>query len=128
MAGSRRIRRLHRQYLAAADPYRFPGALAALLGMDLEDLRTLYDQPAPDPEGPAFAGEVRAVAALARRNPAAPGGAACASGPPRRGRPAPDRCVTIIGTVRHEVAPVAVRRKGPYLGLGSRRDESGAIR
>ena len=61
---------LHRPYLAAADPYRFPGALAALLGMDLEDLRTLYDQPAPDPEGPDFAGEVRAVAAFARCDPA----------------------------------------------------------
>ena len=61
---------LHHMYVASADPYRFPGALAALLGMGVDGLRALYDQPAPDPEGPDFGERVLAIAGQVGCDPA----------------------------------------------------------
>jgi len=43
--------------------HRFPGALAGLLGMEVDGLRALYDMPAPDPRSPDFGVQVQAVAA-----------------------------------------------------------------
>jgi len=61
---------LHHMYVASADPYRFPEALAALLGMQVGGLRALYDQPAPDPEGPDFGERVLAIAGQVGCDPA----------------------------------------------------------
>ena len=61
---------LHHMYVASVDPYRFPGALAALLGMGVDGLRALYDQPAPDPEGPDFGERVGAIAGRVGCDPA----------------------------------------------------------
>ena len=61
---------LHHMYVASADPYRFPEALAALLGMQVDGLRALYDQPAPDPEGPDFGERVLAIAGQVGCDPA----------------------------------------------------------
>jgi len=61
---------LHHMYVKAADPYRFPEALAALLGMGMDGLRALYDQPAPDPEGPDFGERVLAIAGQVGCDPA----------------------------------------------------------
>ena len=61
---------LHHMYAASADPYCFPSALAALLSMQIDGLRALYDQPAPDPEGPDFAERVGAIAGQVGCDPA----------------------------------------------------------
>ena len=61
---------LHHMYAASADPYRFPGTLAALLGMGVDGLRALYDQPAPDPDDPHFAERVGAIAGQVGCDPA----------------------------------------------------------
>ena len=61
---------LHHMYLAAADPYRFPSALAALLGMGVDGLRALYDQAAPDPYDADFGERVLAIAGQVGCDPA----------------------------------------------------------
>ena len=61
---------LHHMYAASTDPYRFPTTLAALLGIKVDGLRALYDQPAPDPEGPDFAERVGAIAGQVGCDPA----------------------------------------------------------
>lgn len=61
---------LHHMYLASADPYRFPSALAALLGMQIDGLRALYDQPAPDPNDPDFGERVGDIAGQVGCDPA----------------------------------------------------------
>jgi len=61
---------LHHMYVASADPYRFPSALAALLGMGVDGLRALYDQPAPDPEDPGFGERVGTIAGQVGCDPA----------------------------------------------------------
>ena len=67
---------LHHMYMASADPYRFPAALAAVLGIGVGGLRALYDQPAPDPEGPDFDERVLTIAARRVRRRRAGGAAA----------------------------------------------------
>lgn len=61
---------LHHMYLASKDPYRFPASLAALLGMGADGLRALYDQPAPNPDGPDFGERVLAIAGRVGCDPA----------------------------------------------------------
>jgi hypothetical protein len=52
---------LHHMYLASDDGFTFPDTLCSLLKMEVHQLRTLYDQPAPDPRSPTFPADVRGI-------------------------------------------------------------------
>jgi len=52
----------HHMYVANGERFHFSETLAALLRMDIANLRALYDLPAPDPDEPDFARRVHAIA------------------------------------------------------------------
>ena len=53
----------HHMYVANGERFHFSETLAELLGMDIANLRALYDLPAPDPRSPDFDDRVQAISA-----------------------------------------------------------------